>query len=86
MKHKIIVWKLPEGSSQHSGLRQNKLQLLRAGVLTFFALSVVIGIFLAAFVVGSIIASLLLILFALSILAGLVRYLFVWFGRGQRNR
>ena len=85
MEYRISIGTKREGSSQGSRQSQNKLQLLKAAVLTVLALSVIIGIFLAAFVVGSVIASVLLIVSGLSMIVWLIRRLFLRFARTQKN-
>lgn len=57
------------------GKPPSKLEMLKAVLLGLLGLAIVIGIFLAAFVVGSIIASLLLILLGLVFVVWRVRYL-----------
>ena len=62
---------------------RSTLEAVRAIVLTLLALSLVIGIFLAAFVVGSIIASILLILIGISLFAWTVRRIILKFRKGE---
>ena len=76
-EYRIIIGPKASGSGPNSRRPQSKLELLKASILTLLALSAVIGILLAAFVVGSIIASLLLILLAVSIIVWLIRRLFL---------
>lgn len=85
IEYRISVGRKAERSGGPSSQPRSKLQLLKACVLTLLALSAIIGIFLAAFLIGSVIASLLLILFAVSLLVGLIRYLFLRFVRTQKN-
>ena len=85
MEYRITIGRKPGGSDQRPPRPQSKLQLLKAGLLTVLALSAVIGIFLAAFVVGSVIASLLLILLAASLIIWLIRRIFLSLKRGQKN-
>src|SRR6266852_3026577 len=63
MEYRISIGRKRENDGQGARQPQNKLQLLKAAVFTVLALSAIIGIFLAAFVIGSVIASILLILF-----------------------
>jgi len=62
---------------------RSTLEVIRAIVLTLLALSLVIGIFLAAFVVGSIIASILLILIGISLVAWTVRRIILRFRKEE---
>lgn len=85
MEYRISIGGKQEGPGQGSRQPRDKLQLLKAAVLTVVALSAIIGIFLAAFVIGSVIASLLLILFGVSLMVWLIRRLFLRFARTQKN-
>ena len=85
MEYRISIGRKRENDGQGARQPQNKLQLLKAAVLTVLALSAIIGIFLAAFVIGSVIASILLILFGVSLLVWLIRRLFLRFARTQKN-
>jgi hypothetical protein len=84
-EYRISIGPKPSGSGPNPRRPQSKVELLKAVILTLFALSAVIGILLAAFVVGSIIASLLLILLAVSVLVWLIRRLFLTLRREQRT-
>ncbi len=85
MEYRISIGRKRDGPGQGPRQSKNKLQFLKAGLLTVLALSAIIGIFLAAFVIGSVIASLLLILFGVSLMVWLIRRLFLRFVRTQKN-
>jgi len=85
MEYKITIGRKIAHSRERSHQPQTKLQFLKACVLTLLALSVIIGVFLTAFVIGSAIASVLLILLGLSLLFSLVRLLFQRFARKLKN-
>lgn len=85
VEYRISVGRKAEGSGGPPSQTRGKLQLIKAGILTLLALSAIIGIFLAAFVIGSVIASILLILFGVSLLVWLIRRLFLRFGRTPKN-
>jgi uncharacterized membrane protein len=86
MGYRIIIGNRREDSeSRQPPKGRGKLQILKAGILTFLALSVVVGIFLAAFVVGSIIASVLLVLVAVAIIAAPIRGLYLKFRDQKTN-
>ncbi len=85
-QYRITIGQTQEGSHQALHGPRNKLELLKASLLTLLVLSSVIGVFLAAFVLGSIIASVLLILIAISAIAFVVRRLILRFRRGQPIR
>ena len=85
MEYRISIAKKKGGTAGSSSQPQSKFQLLKASILTLIALSAIIGVFLAAFVIGSVIASLLLILFGVSLLVWLIRRLFLRFVRTQKN-
>ena len=85
MEYKITIGRPPDASDQRPPRPQSKLQILKAGLLTFFALSAVLGILLAAFVVGSVIASLLLILLAAALIIWFVRRIFLSLNRGRKS-
>jgi protein-S-isoprenylcysteine O-methyltransferase Ste14 len=82
-QYRITIGQTQEGSHQAPHGPRNKLELLKASLLTLLALSSVIGVFLAAFVLGSIIASVLLILVAISAIALVVRRFVLKFRRSQ---
>ena len=83
--YKITIGRQQDGSDQRPPRPQSKLQILKAGLLTLLALSAVIGILLAAFVVGSVIASLLLILLAAALIIWFVRRIFLSLKRGRKS-
>jgi protein-S-isoprenylcysteine O-methyltransferase Ste14 len=85
MEYRISIGKRTTGSAGQPPQPQGKLQILKATILTLLALSAIIGVFLAAFVIGSVIASILLILFGVSLLVWLIRGLFLRFARTQKN-
>jgi hypothetical protein len=85
-QYRITIGQTQEGSHQALRGPRNKLELLKAALLTLLVLSSVIGVFLAAFVLGSIIASVLLILIAISAIALVVRRFVLKFRRGQTTR
>jgi hypothetical protein len=82
MEYKITIGRPPDGSGRHP---PSKLHLLKAGLLTLLALSAVIGLLVAAFVVGSVIASLLLILLSAALIIWFVRRIFLSLKRGRKN-
>jgi hypothetical protein len=81
-EYRITIGQKQEGA-QHNGARST-LEVVKAVVLTLLVLSVLIGIFLAAFVAGTIIASILLILIGVSLIGWTVRRLLL--GRRKRDR
>jgi hypothetical protein len=83
MEYRIIIGNRTEGSAGRQP--RGKLQILKTSILTFFALSAIVGILLAAFVVGSVIASVLLIVLAVAIIAAFVRGVLLRFRREQTN-
>ena len=85
-QYRITVGQTQEGSHQAPHGARSKLDVLKAALLTLLVLSSVIGVFLAAFVLGSIIASVLLILIAISAIALVVRRFVLKFRRGQTTR
>ena len=76
-EYRITIGHKPE-HAQNTRPRRT-LEVVRAVVLSLLALSLVIGIFLAVFVVGSIIASILLILIGISLVAWTVRRIILKF-------
>jgi hypothetical protein len=81
MEYRISIGRKVEDSGQEFSHGHHRLQLLKAVILTVVALSAIIGIFLAALIIGSVVASLLLILLGLSMILWLVRWLFLRFAR-----
>lgn len=57
------------------GQRPSKLEVLKATIIGLLGLALAIGFLLAAFVLGSIIASVLLVLFAVVVVLGVARYI-----------
>jgi hypothetical protein len=82
-EYRISIAQKREGAQQSPGGPRSKLEIIQVALLTLLALSAVIGVFLAPFVLGSIIATVLLILIAISILAWSIRRLSLMFKRGQ---
>jgi heme O synthase-like polyprenyltransferase len=80
-EYRITIGHKHEGAQQSRS--RSRLEVVKAVLLTLLALSAVIGMFLAAFVVGSIIASLLLILIGISLVAWTIRRLFLMFRKEQ---
>lgn len=74
VEYRITIGSKTSGPSR-PGRPPSKLEVLKATLLGLLGLAIVIGIFLAAFVVGSIIASLLLILLGGVLVVWGVRYL-----------
>jgi uncharacterized membrane protein YfcA len=74
-EYRITIGGRRQDSQQGGHRPRGRLEVLKAAVFTVLSLSAVVGILLAAFVVGSIIASLLLILIAVSVIAWAIRYL-----------
>ena len=82
-EYRITIGQKREGAPQAQRGPRSKLEIVKAAFLTLLALSAIIGVFLAAFVLGSLIATVLLILITVSIVIWLIRQLFVMFKRGQ---
>jgi hypothetical protein len=85
MQYKITIGRKSANSGEGSPQPQTTLQFVKACVLTFLVLSAIIGVFLAAFIIGSAIASVLLVLLGLSLLFFLARRLFQSFARKLKN-
>lgn len=83
-EYRINVERKTTASGETHSPGGTRLQLIKAGILTFLAVSAIVGIALAAFVVGSIIASVLLIVLAVAIFISLVRGLYLKF-RGRKT-
>jgi len=77
----------PTGREGGGGPRppQGKLAVLRMWVITVLLLSAAIGILLSAFLIGSVVASLLLIIVAVFLLFGLLRTLFMKLRRTRKE-
>jgi protein-S-isoprenylcysteine O-methyltransferase Ste14 len=75
-EYRITIGGKQQGSQ--SARPAAKLEIVKAAFVTLLALSVIVGVCLATFVVGSVIAIALLILLAISILAWLIRWLFLF--------
>jgi len=84
MQYKITIGRKTDDSPAGSRRRQTKIQIVKAWVLTLLVLSMIVGVFLTAFVIGSVIASVLLVLIGLSLLGFLIRSLFQTFARKVR--
>ncbi len=84
MQYKITIGRKLDDSEEKPHQPLSKLQLAKAWILTLLALSVIVGVFLTAFVIGSVIASVLLIFIALSLFGVLMRRLFHAFARRKR--
>jgi hypothetical protein len=82
-EYRITIGQRREGPQQKRRAYGSKLEVVKAVLLTLLALSAVIGVFLAAAVLGSIIATILLILIAIALVILAIRRLFLLFKRGQ---
>lgn len=81
MQFKITIGRRLDDSAGKPHQPLSKLQIVKAWILTLLALSAIVGVFLTAFIIGSAIASVLLVVIALSLLGVLVRRLFKAFTR-----
>jgi len=81
MQYKITIGRRLDDSGGKPHQPLSKLQIVKAWILTLLALSVIVGVFLTAFIIGSAIASVLLVLIALSLLIFVIRSLFKMFAR-----
>jgi hypothetical protein len=84
MQYKITIGRRLDDSGGKPHQPLSKLQIVKAWILTLLALSAIVGVFLTAFIIGSAIASVLLVVMALSLLGVLVRRLFKVFTRRRR--
>jgi len=75
MQYKITIGRRLDDSGGKPHQPLSKLQIVKAWILTLLALSVIVGVLLTAFIIGSAIASVLLVLIALSLLGVLIRRL-----------
>jgi hypothetical protein len=81
MQYKITIGRRPDDSGGKSRQPQSKVQIVKAWILALLGLSVIVGVFLTAFIIGSAIASVLLVLIALSLFGFLIRRLLQVFAR-----
>lgn len=84
-EYRIVIGQKRDGSGPLPHAPRSKLDLIKAWLLALLLLSAVVGLFLAAFVLGSIIATALVILAAVGIVVWSVRRLFLKFKRGTTN-
>jgi hypothetical protein len=71
-EYRLTIGERPEGSDRKPR-KMGKLATVKAAMLALLVLSVVIGVFLAAAVLGSIIATALVVLVGISVVAWSIR-------------
>jgi hypothetical protein len=84
MQYKITIGRRLDDSGGKPRQPQSKLQIVKLWILTLLGLSLIVGIFFVAVIIGSAIASVLLILIALSLLVFVIRSLLKMFARKLR--